>query len=160
MDFEMSRTILISILIFSCCDNLLPECSLLTGRAAYLGEIITDKSFEDITVARGDTVYIRPEYNVHGFNEYVGDEECREDGYEKRPDFYIRNVNSTLIDAKVIYDEKGDSRYDHPSEIKIQIIGKEVGSTSFTLKVVLSYPGYREDLETIQNYQINTDVIK
>ncbi len=53
------------ILVGACINSLVPECSLLSGRPAYSNKILVDKSFENVTINKDDSVHLRLEYYIH-----------------------------------------------------------------------------------------------
>ncbi|MBO6622919.1 MAG: hypothetical protein JJ892_12575 [Balneola sp.] len=154
----MRSLLFVLIFVGSCIDSLVPECSTISGKTAYQGTIITDEPFEDYLISAGDTLVIRPEYKIHGFNRYVGSEACEGESYELRPDFIIHSFNQDLINAELIEDPNGNPRYNDASEILIRITGLSSGKDSVNIEARFSYFGYRESFVASKKYLIEVEV--
>lgn len=154
----MRSLLFVLIFVGSCIDSLVPECSIISGKTAYQGTIITDEPFEHYLISAGDTLVIRPEYKIHGFNRYVGSEACEGESYELRPDFKIFKFDEAVVSIELFEDSSGTPRYNAPSEVLLRVIGLETGKDTVNLEASFRYSGFREDFIASKNYSIKVDI--
>src|SRR5690554_550922 len=117
----ISQLIISSIFITGCFK---PSCGLFGATTTYDTELITDKPFEQLSVAKGDTLIFRPEQFVHVEFYYTGSPHCDASDYKDAPYFYPAVENDSLATAKAFYE--GESKW-QGSEMKIRIVGLDIG---------------------------------
>lgn len=86
-------------------------------------------------VAKGDTIILRPATYVHINYTYTGGSNCDGEDYQDGPSYVHPTVlNDSLASADEFYDYETEPIW-RGTEMKVEIIGKEVGKTILTLKI-------------------------